>query len=412
MMSHSMPRYSSDTHVHVEVLSRQPEPDGVLVGRRDTATFLLLPPEAVEILDDLASGMTVGEAQRRYVERHGETPDMEDLLTTVEEHGFVRPATGESRTPEVTAPRYHFEWISPRWARRLYGPVTLTAGTGVTLLAAAALVFEPSIVPGWRAAYFPRNTAAGLLFLMVTGLFTTFLHEMGHVLAARARGVSCRFAVGNQLWFLTWETDMTGIWALPRRQRYLPLLGGPLLDLFTASVLVLLFFASTRGWVTSDPTVLQFGRALLFIYVMRIVWQCYFFLRTDFYYAFSNLLGCRSLMRDTEDFLRNVRTRLLGRGEMVEQRHLAPVERRMVRIYSGIWLTGRVLAFLLLLFIQLPLLYHYVMLVVERVRNGAPAATAGGSSMPVVTAVFFALFFLSGLAMWLRQLWFRKGSSV
>jgi putative peptide zinc metalloprotease protein len=406
-----MLRYSSDTRVHVEVLSRQPEPDGILVGRKDTATFLLLPLEAVEILDDLAAGLTVGEAQARYLERHGETADMEDLLTAVEEHGFVRPLSDDREM--VAARKYHFEWISPRWARRLFGPVTLTAGALFTLLAAAAVLFEPSIIPGWRAAYFPTNTAAGLLFLMVTGLFTTFLHEMGHVVAARARGVSCRFAIGNQLWFLTWETDMTGIWALPRRQRYLPLLGGPLVDVFSASALILFFFAGARGWVTSDPAVLQFVRALLFIYLMRVLWQCYFFLRTDFYYVFSNLLGCRRLMHDTEDFLRNARARLFRRtGPAVDQSHIAPREQRMIRVYSGIWLTGRGLALLLLVFVQLPLLYHYLLLLADRVRNGAPAGGADSSLMPMIAAIFFSVFFISGLALWLRQLLFRKGSSA
>lgn len=405
-----MARYSADTHVLVETLSRQPEPDGILVGRKDTATFLLLPAEAVEILDDLASGLTVGEAQQRYRERHGETPDIEDLLVTVEQHGFVRPSTEAG--PAVAARRYHFEWLSPRWARRFCGPVTLTLGALLTVLAAAALVFEPSIVPGWRAAYFPSNTAAGLLFLMVMGLFTTFLHEMGHVLAARARGVSCRFAIGNQMWFLTWETDMTGIWALPRRQRYLPLLGGPLVDLFTAAVLILLFFASAHGWATADPAVLQFGKALLFIYVMRILWQCYFFLRTDFYYAFSNLLGCRSLMQDTEDYLRNLRVRLLRFGQPVDQSSIAPGEQRMLRIYAVIWLVGRGLALLLLIAVQLPLLFHYVMLLVDRVRNGPAASGTGDSFVPVLTALFFSLFLLSGLSLWLRQLWFRKGTSL
>lgn len=408
-----MTRYPRDSRVHVETFSRQPEPDGVLVGRKDTATFLLLPPEAVRILDDLASGLTVGEAQRRYEEQHGETPDMEDLLTIAEEHGFVRPfSDGDPSVAPAAMPGYHFEWLSPRLARLFCGPAALTAGTILVLLAGVALTLDRSIVPGWRAAYFPRNTAAGLLFLMGMGFFTTFLHEMGHVVAARARGVSCRFGIGNQLWFVTWETDMTGIWALPRKERYLPLLGGPLTDLFTASAIVLFLFAGANGWINPGPAVLQFGKALLFIYLMRILWQCYFFLRTDFYYAFSNLLGCRSLMQDTEDFLRNVRARLFRFGRTVDQSHIAPAERRMIRIYSGVWLIGRLLAFLLLLFVQLPLLFHYGMLLVDRVRSGTFAAGPGNSLVPILTATFFLLFFLFGLGLWLRQLWFRKGSRV
>jgi hypothetical protein len=404
-----MARYPLDTHVRVESLSRQLEHDGVLIGRSDTATFLLLPREAVEILDDLAAGLTVGEAQRRHVERYGEIPDLEDLLTTAEEHGFVRPAS-EEPGPAASPRRAHFEWIPPRVARRLCGPAALGAGATLLLLALAAIAVDPSLVPGWRAAYFPTNTAAGLLFLMIMGLFTTFLHEMGHVVAARARGVSCRFTIGNQLWFVTWETDMTGVWALPRRERFLPLLGGPLVDLFSASALVLLFFAAGRGWLPLDPVVLPFARALLFIYLLRILWQCYFFLRTDFYYALSNLLGCRSLMQDTEDLLRNVRARLLRRGRTIDQSHIGLAERRMIRAYAVVWLAGRGIALTLLLFVQLPLLFHYVMLLVARMRGGAP--TGGGSVVPIITAAFFLLFFLSGLGLWLRQLWFRKGTSV
>jgi hypothetical protein len=164
--------------------------------------------------------------------------------------------------------------------------------------------------------------------------------------------------------------------------------------------------------VAADPTILQFGRALLFIYLMRLLWQCYFFVRTDFYYAFSNLLGCRSLMQDTEDFLRNLRVRLFRIGRTVDQSHIAPGEQRMLRIYSGIWLLGRTLAFLLLVFIQLPLLFHYLMLLVDRLRNGPAGGDSGHSMVPIVTALFFSLFLLSGLALWVRQLWFRKGSSV
>ncbi|HEX7150008.1 MAG TPA: hypothetical protein VF618_00870 [Thermoanaerobaculia bacterium] len=407
-----MPRYSADTIVIVEPLSRQPEPDGILVGRKDTATFLLLPEEAVQILDDLATGMTVGEAQRRHQQQHGETPDMEDLLTAVEEAGFVRPAGSAKSQATPALKAYHFEWISERWARRLTAKPLLLTGALLTLFAVAALILQPSIIPSWRAAYFPTNTAAGLLFLMVMGLFTTFLHEMGHLIAARARGVSCRFGIGNQLWFLTWETDMTGIWALPRTQRYLPILGGPIVDVFTASALIAGFFATANGWIAPSPTVMQFGKALLLIYLMRIVWQCYFFLRTDFYYAFSNLLGCRSLMQDTEDYLRNVRARWLRFGKPVDQQHVAPGEQRMIRAYSIIWVAGRAISFALLLFVQLPLLFYYIKLLVERVRNGTFSVNSDTSIVPIITAAFFSLFLLSGLALWLKQLWLRKGSSI
>lgn len=368
------------------------------MGRTDTGRFLLLPADAVQILDDLAAGSSVGEARQHHERRYGETPDLEDLLTELEEHGFVRPASAPAQD---TRTRYHFEWIGRRLAARIFGCFTLTAGAMLVLLAAVAIIARPLIVPGWRAAYFPTNTAAGLLFLMLAGLFTTFLHEMGHLVAARARGVSCRFAIGNQLWFLTWETDMTGVWALPRRKRYLPILGGPLVDLFSASAIVVALFAADAGWIGVAPRILQYGRALLFLYLMRMLWQCYFFLRTDFYYALTNLFGCRNLMADTVAYLKN--------AFHIQRADLGAVrahELRMVRVYAWIWVTGRALAFAMLLFVQLPLLFEYLMLLADRARGyGAPA---GDPTMPLVAALTFSLFFFAGLGMWLRRLW--KGS--
>ncbi len=412
-----MVRYSSDTHVIVEPLTRQPDADGVMLGRKELGVYLLLPLEAVGVLDDLEAGHSVGEAQALYHRRHGETPEMEEFLTSLERRGFVRPAPGDAEEPQrlasPAAKAFHFEWISPRWAALVCSkPVLAAAG----LVVATALVLawsNHSIIPGWRAAYFPNKTAAGLLFLMFLGLFTTLIHELAHLVAARARGVSCRFGIGNQLWFLVWETDMTGIWALPREERYLPILAGPLADLVTASLLMIVSYLNAIGWLVLTPRVLVFGRALLFVYLMRIAWQCYFFLRTDFYYAIANFLGCKRLLHDTQDFLRNiVMAGLLGIGKKTDQSHIPPVERRMFRIYSVVWIVGRGLAFALLIFVQIPLFYNYITLVVQKFRDGAFRSGGGDSTMPLLTGLFFSIFLMAGLGLWLKRLWPKKGQSV
>lgn len=409
-------RYPSDQRVIIEPLTRQPDPDGILVGRKDLGIFLLLPADAVEVLDDLAAGKTVGETQALYRSRHGETPEMEDFLTSLEERGFVRPAGSGSEDAGRRKPAksFHFEWISPRWAARICSRPVLIACGVLVALAVAAVCVDRSAVPGWRAAYFPNKTAAGLLFLMVLGLFTTFIHEMAHLVAARARGVSCRFGIGNQLWFVVWETDMTGIWALPRGQRYLPILAGPLIDLVTASVLLILSFMNLQGWLPFTPRAVQVGRALLFVYLMRIAWQCYFFLRTDFYYAMANLLGCKNLMQDTQVFLRNAAVRLFRVGRVVDQSHIPPFERRMLGIYSVVWIVGRALAFTVLLFVQLPLLFHYAALAVRKFRGAAPGSGDGDGDGPValLTGLFFSLFLVAGFGLWLKRLWPKKGPSV
>jgi putative peptide zinc metalloprotease protein len=412
-----MVRYSAHTRVRVEPLARQPQRDGLLVGLPDRSVFLVLPADAVDVLDDLARGQTVGDAQARCHERTGETPDMEAFLTQLEQRGFVRPIDAAGAAAPFDTPREraqggrqpHFEWISPRWASRLCGTATMTLAAIVIALAAAAVMLKPGLIPGWRAAYFPQYTGTGLLWLMSIGVFTTFIHEMAHLVAARARGVSCRFGIGNRLWFVVWETDMTGIWALPRRRRYLPLLAGPLVDLVSASALLLLFFAHASGWIALTPRTEQFGRALLFIYLMRIVWQCYFFVRTDFYYAITNLLGCTSLMQDTQVYLRNIVARLTGIGRVHDQRDVPSVERRMLGVYAVIWIAGRALALTVLVFVQFPLLLQYLALFGQAWLGGASSGTDGISAGATVPALVAVTFMLAGLAMWLRQLLPKKG---
>jgi hypothetical protein len=404
-----MDRFSPDSRVFVEALTRQPERDGVLVGRPEHGTFLVLPADAVEVLDDLARGATVGEAQSRSRERHGETPDLESFLTTLEARGFVRPASIDP-LPTPAPRRAHFAGIPQAWARGLCR-VALAGGSVAMVAAAIAAAFDPGVIPGWRAAYFPHDTAWGLLWLMTVGVAGTFIHEMAHLVAARAFGVACRFGISNRLWFVVWETDMTGIWALPRNTRYIPILAGPFVDLATASILILVFAAERRAWLELSATTVAFGRALLFVYLMRVVWQCYVFVRTDFYYAIANFLGCTSLLRDTEAYLRDLRARWLGIGSAQDLSAIPPVERQMLGAYAIVWLAGRVLALSVLVFIQLPLFVHYVMLFTGAMFGSAPAGESIGSAATLLSGVFFVVLFLSGLGMWLRQLVTKKGAT-
>ena len=84
----------------------------------------------------------------------------------------------------------------------------------------------------------------------------------------------------------------------------------------------------------------------------------------------------------------------------------------MMRIYAVIWVVGRGLAFALLIFIQIPLLYHYLALLVSRMRDGTLTSGTGHSLVPLLAAFTFSFFLLAGLGLWLKRLWPKKGSSV
>jgi hypothetical protein len=227
------------------------------------------------------------------------------------------------------------------------------------------------------------------------------VHEIAHLLVARASGVPARIGLSHRLWFVVAETDLTGMWMAPKRRRYLAFVAGPIIDVVSAAILVGVLWAERRGWLGLSPTLEQLTAAALFSYFVRLLWQCFVFVRTDFYYVIASALDCTSLLADTENLLRNRLARLRRRAVVVDQSAIPPGEMRAVHAYSFVWLGGRALAFAALIFITVPILAGYA-------GEIADAATGVPSSYGTVDLVTLAILGIgiqgAGLFVWIRSL--------
>jgi hypothetical protein len=404
-----MNRYSADSRVHVEAFQRQVEGSDVILGRPGMQAFIALPVEAVEFLDLLADGRTIREARALYAAKHGEAPDTEDFLEALEARGFVRP-WGEAPA-NVPSPaharagpsRHHFTGFPEALARRLFGRVALGCHGLVITLGLVALCVEPSVRPSLRTLAPAQHFSAALLVMMALGFLTLFLHELAHLVAARAVGVDARMGISHRLWMLVAETDISGIWLVPRRKRYLPLLAGSLVDLTSAAVVVLVLFADARKWLSLSPLMRHLGGALLLMYFFRLLWQCYLFVRTDFYYVLANLFGCKNLMQDAQAWIRHRLRGLLGLRDAPDPLEDLPGrERRFVRAYTVIWAVGRLVAFAVLLTLQLPFLFYFFA-GVYRVLSDA-GSTRSEVADALLVSGFAVLNLLVGLSLWLKNL--------
>jgi putative peptide zinc metalloprotease protein len=405
--------YTHDTRVSVHPFTRQLENGEMIIGRPDTGVFLALPVEAVEVLDQLAEGRTVGEVQRQFQQTHGELLDMDDFLGYMESKGLLHAndnspgrlrASASGTAAAAPAPvRYHFTNIPQSLAQRLFGAPALALYGLVIALGLVIAFLEPDLVPDKTAMYFGEDRTLKTFVLLLISYVTVFNHEMGHLVAARARGVSTRLGISHRLWFLVAESDLTGLWGIAKRQRYLPLLAGPLADAVTSALLLVALYADHRGWLVLAPSWRQLAAAIFFVLVMRIVWQCFFFVRTDFYYVVTNVFNCRNLLKDTEGFLRNWAAGLLGRERPVDLSKIPPAEMRVIHAYSVVWVLGRVLAYWLLLFVSIPFVIHYYEELLEALRNGW-----SGHEYNFLDALFMALLsvipFLLGMGLWIRNL--------
>lgn len=399
--------YSRDALVAVQSFTRQREGEDVIIGRPETGVFLAIPPEAVEVLDHLAEGRTVGEVFDLYQEKYGEAPDMEDFLGLLEEKGIVRPATQNGNQPAAPAARkqpgrlkYHFSGFPETLAKRIFGWPALAVGATVAILAVAAVVRHPSLAAGPRSLYFPDHRTLSWTILIAASYATLFVHELGHLVAARALGINSRMGIGHRLWYLVAETDLTGLWSVPKQKRYLPLISGTLVDAFSGALLILLLFGQEEHWFTLSTLVTRLLRAMVFTYLARVVWQCFLFIRTDFYYVIANFFNCKNLLGDTEAFLRNQLARVIHGIRMVDQSGVPEAERRVVRVYAWFWVAGRVAALAALIMITIPLAGRYITNLAAAFKTGY-SANPGNFIDAVLLSSYFLIPFSVGLALWI-----------
>lgn len=398
-----MPHYPPTARVELAPFRHREEGGSATIAAPDRGLFLSVPVEALDLLLPLAEGRTVGEAVSRYQAAHGETPDVDDFLSVLAEEGFLEPA------PAVTDRRDHpaggSSWVGAI-ARCLFAPPLVCVAAIVVAAAAVLVATHPGLVPGSTVFLYPRHLIPLTLFMMAFVAAGVTVHELAHLLAARSAGVPARIGVGHRLWVVVAETDMTGIWLAPRSRRYLAFLAGPLVDALSASVLATLLFSARRGWVGLPPLAAQLVAAAFLTYLLRLLFECYLFVRTDFYYVIATALGCTSLLADTEAFLSGLvagaRRRIsAGPGPAAASLPPGARERRAVHGYAVVWVLGRLAAFATLAVVGLPLLWRFLLLA-RLVVLGRPSPY--GVADLVFLGSFAAGLQVAGLVMWIRSL--------
>jgi putative peptide zinc metalloprotease protein len=406
-----MPTYSRDTLVTVRPFTRQIDGEEVIIGVVETGVFLAVPPEAVELLEYFSQGKNVGQVADFYQQRYGEVLDINDFLELLETKGIVesldeggaRSANAQPARQQTQRVRYHFANFPQSLARRIFSRPVLAASFLLIGLALAAMIRNPSLVPRASDFYFPDHRALSWILLTAIAYAGIFVHEMGHLVAALALGINSRMGISNRLWYLVAETDLTGLWAVPKQKRYLPLLAGVLIDTVSGALLVLVLFALSQKWLTLPVFTVRMLRALMLSYWLRILWQFFLFVRTDFYFVIVSLLNCKNLLKDTEDFVRNMARRVVPSLRQVDQSAIPTPERRVIRLYSVLWLGGRIMAFVVLFSITVPVAISYI-----GSLNGV--FRAGYSANPynfvdcVVLSTAFLVPVIMGFMLWVNGL--------
>lgn len=329
------------------------DPDGYIVGRVATSVYIAMPSIGMEALELLEQGHSLGETKDELLARHDVPVDVAELVEDLVSCGFVHSVDGQvlETAHQVRSHLFsdlkqeHVAWLFSRPAITLYSFITL-----ITI----GLLITPDYRPHQSDFFFHPFYTVNTLSLFVVGWAVAVLHELWHLLAAKAQGLGATIRISQRLYWIVAETDVSDVYMLPRCRRYVIYLAGMLGDVVFIFLCLLLRIASDREIINLPDTLVGFLRALTWVQLVGIAWQFAIFVRTDVYYVLATLLGCKNLLGDTQAYLGHWITRIIPWVKDKDLDEIPRNELRVVRVYMVVYLAGLLFAIWLLFSAILP----------------------------------------------------------
>jgi hypothetical protein len=355
-----------------------------MVGRPDTGSYGVFPPEGADMLRTLEAGGTLEAAAREWHERTGETLDLVDFVAIIEDLGFI---VGEN---EVRVERTPVRW--QRLGRALFSPIAWVLYAAVVAGGLAAMIVEPGLRPSYRNVFFTSHLSFIPVVLALTQFPLLLLHEGFHAMAARRLNLPSTLGIGRRLYYLVAETRLDSLYSVSSAQRYLPFFAGALVDAVGVGAFTLLS-AAGRHW-GAPPWLSGLALALAFSGVLRILWECLFYLETDFYFVIKTASGCTDLHGAAKSRVRAWGRTLLRRPPAPATAEWSDRDLAAARWYAPLMVAGYGVSLCTLVLVAIPTTVRFWTTVLHRLDGSQPRTAA-----TIADTVFFILLSLAELGL-------------
>jgi putative peptide zinc metalloprotease protein len=240
-----------------------------------------------------------------------------------------------------------FFWISPRVGKFFFNRFTLPLYIAIFILNIVILIMNPSLFPHHQDIFVFDIMVVNVIFWMAFSFLLVLIHEVGHVLPMRAKNLPTKLEVSHRMFFVVLQTDMSSVWKLAPKDRSELYLGGLCFDsvlLFISLIFQLII--PVDHWFIQGLMQLA-----VFDIVLRMLFQCCIYMKTDLYFVFENISGCYNLMENTKQ---TIRQRFSFLKSKVSEEVIFSGEKKTVFIYSLFYLLGIILTVVLYFMYYIP----------------------------------------------------------
>lgn len=340
------------TLVSLHPLKIHKEKINFIVEDESTGDFYEMPEVCIRAIELINQEIPLEEVEKALVVRY---PDEEinilNFASQLLKLNLISKLNGvEIISESVQKNQTGFMWIPETLGQFFFNSISSKLYFYLLLASAGMILFNRDLFPRYSDLFVFNLMFNNVVALMLVSFFLVILHEFGHVLAVRSEGLPAKIEVGNRLFFVVLETDMSQVWKLPAEKRNKLYLAGMNFDI------VALFLALLAQIFTTENT-LAMGLLKLVVLntFIRLIYQAAVFMKTDLYYVIENTTGCYNLMENGRNFL----ARWLPFLSVPETETFAG-EEKFVRRYAGFYLSGILLTLIITAYYYIPQLLFAV----------------------------------------------------
>lgn len=352
-------------------LFRGKEEDGLIsVGRQDIGSYVSLPAEAIEVIDLLNSGNTVGEVKKLLEEKFGEEVEIEEFIEDMVTNEMVKSIDGFEIATTSKQQKDLFSGIKKQHVGWMFSKYTWAVYIGMAVFCLVLFAVNPEYIPRPQDYFFHPWYSVAVGFMFFFGWVLVAIHELAHLFAAKSVGIEGNFSVSNRLVFIVAQTNLGNIWTVPREKRYIIYFAGMAWDTTMVFICLVCLLSSDHGVLTLSTLWYKFLKAVVFAKVWGIIWQFRFNMQTDIYYTVANYFRCRNLLGDAQTYIKNGLSRFYPRFKRVDMSDTPEKEMRTIKWYALLYFVGTSVTLATYFLRNLPILLLQVAKALEGIAAG------------------------------------------
>jgi putative peptide zinc metalloprotease protein len=325
-----------------------------IIEDKTSGEFYEMPEVCIDAINLMNDGMLLGKVEEILIEKYpNEEVNILDFANQLLELGLIAEIDGvKVERQQKQKEKLGFQWISPKLGKFFFNRFTYFLYLGLFIVNLSLFIIQPSLFPHHMDIFVLDTMVFNVILWMLLTFLLVLFHEFGHVLSMRAHDLPTKVEVGHRLFFVVLETDMSSVWKLAPKERNVLYLAGLCFDN------VILFIALILQLLIPGDTGIAFGLLSLAVFdiVLRMIYQCCIYVKTDLYYVFENVSGCYNLMENAHQKIRQRLTFLKQKSSSEEV--VFSGERKTISLFSIFYFLGIAISIALYVIYYIPEIIH------------------------------------------------------